>query len=486
MKPALHFRPRVARVPGDPLLAEILGALLGGAAPVIERPVLLDSAAGEPRRFSLLGFDPVVALAGPSVADLGALRASCARLEPRAGGDPLPAEIPFAGGFLGALAYELGGAGEGLVLPPEPWGLPAVVGGLYTDFFARDELRGRTWLVLGDEPGDDRPPAFARRGALLARLAEPAVAAGPVRALGPLARRVSSAAHQARIARVQAQIAAGEIYQANVAHRLTCEVEGRPFDLYRRLRVTNPAPYMGYAEFPGGALLSSSPELLLELGPDPGEAGRGARVARTRPIKGTAARARDALADERAAAELCASAKERAELAMSVDLERNDLGRTARAGSVRVEEFPALRTYAAVHHLTADVVAEPRPECDAWDVLAALFPGGSVTGAPKLASMAAIAELEGEGRGFFCGSLGFVDTRGAARFNVLIRSVQWRPSPARAAARSPQAIGEVSFRVGGGITFASDPRAEDRETLAKAAALVAAFDGRASAAEERP
>jgi len=168
----------------------------------------------------------------------------------------------------------------------------------------------------------------------------------------------------------------------------------------------------------------------------------------------------------RAALALLGSEKDLAELAMIVDLERNDLGRCARPGGVRVEVFPRLETFATVHHLVADVAADVRPGVDAFDLLAALFPGGSITGAPKLASMDAIAELEGEGRGFFTGSLGFVDTRGHAAWNILIRTLVWRP-------RSRD--GEVSFHVGGGITWSSDAAAEERETMIKGAGLLHAL-----------
>lgn len=164
---------------------------------------------------------------------------------------------------------------------------------------------------------------------------------------------------------------------------------------------------------------------------------------------------------------------------MIVDLERNDLGRVARAGGVWVEGFPHLESYARVHHLMADVVAEVSSGVDACAVLAALFPGGSITGAPKLRAMEVIAELEGEGRGFYCGALGFVDLRGRAAFNILIRTLLWRPHALSKAsgAGSSAWTGELAFRVGGGITWASDPAAEDRETLAKAAGIVDALAG---------
>ena len=283
-----------------------------------------------------------------------------------------------------------------------------------------------------------------------------------MRPSGPLVRRTSREVHAARIERARQAIGAGDYYQANLAHRFTRRMEGDPVDLYRVLRARNPAPYAGYLAHEQGSILSSSPELLLEF--DGGEFD--GRRARTRPIKGTIARGADAAGDARAVEVLLASAKDRAELAMIVDLERNDLGRACAPGSVRVEGFPRVETFASVHHLVADVVGTPAPGKDALDLLAALFPGGSITGAPKLAAMRAIADLEGEGRGFFTGSLGFVDVSGRAAWNVLIRTMVWRPDP-----------GEVSFHVGGGITWSSEPEAEDDETLAKAAGMAAALEG---------
>jgi len=449
----LHLRPRVFDLGGAPDVGELLGALRGARG-----LAALDSAGGSPASWSWVLFDPIVITRGARARprELADLRGLVARLEPR-GGERPPG--PFAGGFVGALAYDLGVAGERQRLPRDPHS-PPIAGGLYVDFVVIEHRARRAWLVLGEEPGDGRPPVRVRRDRFLGRLGAPP-RAPLVRPLGPLVRHVSGAAFRERIERARARIAQGEIYQANLAHRFSRTVAGEPVDLYRRLRRVNPAPYMGYlACGRRTALLSASPELLLEL-----EGGS----ARTRPIKGTAGRdpdpARDALARRR----LLESAKDRAELAMIVDLERNDLGRIARPGSVRVEGFPRLESYAAVHHLTADVVAEPRAGTDAVDVLAALFPGGSISGAPKLRSMDVIAELEGEGRGFFCGAMGFLDVLGRARFNVLIRTLVWR-------ATRP-GVGEVGFHVGAGITWSSDAAAEERETLYKGAALAAALSG---------
>ena len=457
-----RFRPRVFPLSRPPDAGALLAALRGRRG-----LVALDSAAGWPRRFSLAAFDP---LPVPAPARLSDLRALVARLRP-AGGERPPG--PFAGGFLGALSYDLGVAGEALALPRDPWGAPPIAGGLYTDFVVVEHARRRAHLVLGDEPGDGRPPLAARRDELAALLAPATKAGGDggngadgargFEALGPLERRVPPAAYRACIEELRARIARGDLYQANLAHPFECRTRGDPLDLYLRLRRANPAPYMGFLRWEGGALLSASPELLLEL--EPGRA-------RTRPIKGTAPRADDPRRDRALAAALLASEKDLAELAMIVDLERNDLGRVAVPGSVRVEGLATLRSYAGVHHLTADVTAVPAPGVDAVRVLASLFPGGSITGAPKLASMCAIAELEREGRGFFSGSLGFIDTRGRARFNILIRTLVWRPRPsAGGGAGAASAEGEVRYHVGGGITWSSSAAAEDEETLLKGARL---------------
>ncbi|HVS20135.1 MAG TPA: anthranilate synthase component I family protein [Planctomycetota bacterium] len=447
MGPAFRLRPSVLELESAPDVPSLLAAL-GDRAGV----VALDSAAGEPCRTSLVAFDPLAVPDG--VRSLDDLRAFCARLEPD-GGDEVPG--PFAGGFVGALSYDLGAAGERpQAVAPEPFGQPPVVGGLYCDFVVRDERARRAWLVLGEDPGDARAAVAERAASLRAALARPR-ARGALRA-SDLARHVTPAEHVRRVERVRADIARGDVYQVNLAHRLSARLSGSPLDLYLRLREVNAAPYMGWCRFAQGALASASPELLLEYD---------GHTARTRPIKGTRPRDADPERDACLGRELLESAKDRAELAMIVDLERNDLGRVAERGGVWVEDWPRLASYARVHHLLADVVARPRAGVDAIDLLAALFPGGSVTGAPKLAAMRVIAELEGHGRGFFCGALGCLDVRGRALFNLLIRTHLWRPSG--------PGEGEVGFQVGGGITWSSDALAEERETLDKAAGLLAAL-----------
>jgi len=463
MPPPFRFQPRVEPLGGEP------GALDLAALAARLPPGPLVFLAEWPGLGSLLAFAPLPARLPRS---LSGLRALAARLVP-AGGDPVPGA--FHGGFLGALAYELGAAAEpGLRLPGDPWGLPPVAGGLFTDFLVRPEGAHETFLVLGEDPGDGRPSVVTRARALRAALAVPARETGCVPD-GPLRRLGTPAEHAARIVRAREWIAAGEIYQANLSFRLERDLVGDPFALHRRLVGLHPAPYAGFLRQRGLALLSASPELLLEHGHD----AEGAR-ARTRPIKGTAPRHAEPERDRTAARALLASAKDLAELAMIVDLERNDLGRVARPGSVRVEEFPRLARYASVHHLSADVLARPRPGVDAWSVLAALFPGGSVTGAPKLRSMEAIRDLEGEWRGFAYGSLVAADLRGELRASLLIRTLIWRP---RAGRRDG---GCVTFRVGGGITWGSDPAAEEAEAQAKGVLLARALEPEGAGSEWRP
>jgi para-aminobenzoate synthetase component 1 len=420
--------------------------------------VALDSATRAPGSWSIVAFDPLAEQ--PVPASIAGLRRALTGRH-AGGGAAIPG--PFHGGFVGALAYDLGVAGED-ELPDDPWRSPRVVGGTYGDFIVRDEAAERAWLVLDER--DERAPLADRRAEIEALIAAPCADATTPRPLGPLARETSPAEHMRRIEDLRERIAAGDLYQANLAHRFERRIAGHPVDLYARLRRVNPAPFMAYLAwdertasradgFPRGALLSASPELFFEFD---------GRVARTRPIKGTAHRSPDPRVDREIAARLVASAKDRAELAMIVDLERNDLGRVARVGTVQVDAFPRLETYAAVHHLTADVTAEIEPGRDAVDILEALFPGGSISGAPKTAALRQIARLEGAGRGFFTGALGFIDVRGRAAWNILIRTLVWRPCGGGA--------GDVSFHVGGGITWSSVAADEERETLAKAEKLI--------------
>ena len=432
------------------------------------RPVLLHSSGGAPARFSWLAWSPRLRVEwrgerGAVWQRFAALLAELAREPaPALHGAPLPG--PLTGGFLGALSYDLHAPGAALDIPadlPPDDAAPLIVGGVYDRLLVWDHAAGTCTLVLPADVASEEAPRVRRA---LANASTPEPPPAGLR----FTRETPAAAHRDGVTAVQAAILEGELYQANLSHRLRGALDARawpPAAAYAALAAANPVPYAGFLEWSGGALLSASPELLVECDARP--AAGAERRARTRPIKGTAPRGATPAEDARLAAALLASAKDAAELAMIVDLERNDLGRVAafradRAPTVRVPAARRLEPYASVQHLVADVECDLRPGCSEAELLAAVFPGGSITGAPKLRSMELIAALEGRARSFFTGSLGFVDRGGALAFNILIRTLIWNTR-----------TGAASLRVGGGVTWASVPADEDAETLHKAASLLA-------------
>jgi anthranilate/para-aminobenzoate synthase component I len=252
------------------------------------------------------------------------------------------------------------------------------------------------------------------------------------------------------VSRVKDHIARGDIYQANLTQRLEAPWRGDPIALYRALAAATPAPRSAFLEAGGMALASVSPEVFIDVDRD----GR----ASTWPIKGTRARRTEPEADRAAAAELLASEKDRAELTMIVDLERNDLGRIARPGSVRVGPLPELRSYPAVHHLVARVDARLREGVGLAGLVAAAFPGGSITGAPKIRAMEILREVEPAARGLYTGSLFWLDDDGSTASSILIRSIV-------------VISGQVRIGGGGGVVADSDPESEWMEANAKVRAL---------------
>ena len=256
------------------------------------------------------------------------------------------------------------------------------------------------------------------------------------------------------VRRVKGHIARGDVYQANLTQRFEAPFDADPWDLYGAIAKANPAPRSAYLEVPGLALASASPEMFVDVVAD--------GAAETRPIKGTRPRGATPGDDERAAAELLASAKDRAELVMIVDVLRNDLGRIARIGSVAVPELLALRSYAAVHHLVARVVAALRPAVTPSELVSAVFPGGSITGAPKERAIQILSEIEPCPRGFYTGSLFWFDDDGGMASSILIRS-------------AIVTAGRVHIGAGGGVVADSEPEAEWSEANAKARALTRAL-----------
>jgi para-aminobenzoate synthetase component 1 len=274
---------------------------------------------------------------------------------------------------------------------------------------------------------------------------------------------LDQSAFESRVERVRQLIARGDIYQANLTRRLETPFDGDPWPLYRRLRTGDPALFAAFLDLGADttgrprAILSASPEPFLSVDADGNVA--------TDPIKGTRPRGRTRAEDRCLAAELLASAKDRAENVMIVDVLRNDLGRVCRPGSVRVPRLLRLERTATVQHLVTTVTGRLRQGCDPFDLLRAAFPGGSITGAPKIRAMEILEELEPVRRGPYTGALGWIGPDGAMATSILIRTFV--------------ADGRrLTLHVGGGITWQSDPAAEWAETVAKAAGPLGAIGGR--------
>ena len=434
---------------------------------------LLESARpGRAGRWSFLVAEPVAVLEGsaPGVDPFAEARAALARLD----ATPLPPGAPpFAGGLVGHLGYDLGRRLERLpVRAVDDQGLPDLRLGLHPWAISWDGRDGRAWLagraVDGDLAGLERALAGVRARA------ETAVRV-PLRgepAFPRLAFRseVDRATWTARVEAVRAAIAAGELYQANLTRRLVVPFDGEPWSVFRRLRAGEPAAFTAFLDLgrasPGAsrrAVVSASPEPFLALD-------AGGRV-RTDPIKGTRPRGRTRPEDRALAAELLASGKDRAENTMIVDVLRNDLGRVCRPGSVRVPRLWRLERTPSVQHLVSTVTGRLAPGRDAFDLLAATFPGGSITGAPKIRAMELIESLEQVRRGPYCGAALWIDAGGAMGSSILIRTFV--------------ADGRrLTLHVGGGITWRSDPAAEWEETRTKARGPLRAIGASVEGEEE--
>ncbi len=424
-------------------------------------PVLLDSAAEGPlARFSMLVAAPRATLWRDSAGVLGADGLTTGaggfldNLERwyRAESRPMPsARLPFLGGWIVYAGYELAAEIESsLRLPRARTPLSAFA--LRVEVLAVHDLATGEVFAVAEDSGNP----------LLAQLVADLRSAGeqPTSTSAPLPRAtLREELPEKYLARTRAaldHIAAGDVYQANLSRpwHLTLSEPADPARVYAALRGANPAPFAASAQFSGMTILSSSPERLLRIS---------GREISTRPIAGTRPRLGSPEADRRAIAELVAHPKERAEHIMLIDLERNDLGRVCEAGSVRVDEYMVTETYAHVHHIVSNVRGTLRAACSPIDALRALFPGGTITGCPKVRCMQIIASLEGEGRGAYTGSLGWIGVNGDADFNILIRTMT-------------MAGQEVELRAGAGIVADSEPERELEETRAKARGMLRAFE----------
>jgi para-aminobenzoate synthetase component I len=382
--------------------------------------------------------------------------------------EPDPALPPFQGGLVGFIGYDLAPQLERLPRrSPRDSRMPDIRMALYDTVIAADLDAGRVHVLAWDLTGEGRP-ATQRRCLEWSVTVETAVRKpSPIarESLGssPLVSSFGREPYLAAVRRVLEYIAAGDVYQVNLSQRFSCQGAFDPLDLYLRLHETSPAPFAAFLRWGDLAVVSASPEWFYQT--------RGDRIV-TRPIKGTRPRGRTEDEDARLAAELAASPKDRAELTMIVDLERNDLGRVCRYGSVIVRDALRLESFAQVHHLVATVEGRIRPGVGPADVVRAMFPGGSITGAPKIRAMQIIDELEPHRRSLYTGAIGYLGRGGSSAFNIAIRTILVEGDRA-------------SYQVGGGIVADSDPEAEYEETLAKGRAMRAVLEGQGGSSRSR-
>ncbi len=361
-----------------------------------------------------------------------------------------PSEVPFHGGWFLYFGYELARQIEPAAAAVAPAnGLPVALAQRFPAAVVRDHVRHVTWLVCEEAQAD----------ALLPLLEADVQVAGDLPAAAPLELAVleedDAERFLAAVARAQDYIRAGDVFQVNLSRgwraRLRAPVDASA--LYRRLRAANPAPFAGLMTWLGQAILSSSPERLVRI--------RGRQIS-TRPIAGTYPRGADAQEDAALSRALLDHPKERAEHVMLIDLERNDLGRVCQPGSVRVSELMAVESYRYVHHIVSEVQGELAPVTPG-EVIRALFPGGTITGCPKVRCMQIIAELERAPRGAYTGSMGYLNRDGSLDLNILIRTLSLRGPT------------ELSLRAGAGIVADSVAARELEETRAKARGLLRAL-----------
>ncbi len=477
-----HALREIAPAP-DPLA--LFARLRGGAA-----PWLLESTLADPRlgRFHFLGADPwcIARVRGrrlllelrraPDGSAAGEVRsfegdpfAWLRALLPRAPGPPRDEAppVPFVGGLVGWLGYELAEHCDGVALHGrDDLGLPDALLLGVDRCVAIERATGRVFLSalgMGDDHASARPRAQAGLDALERALeslpvGEPADTRAshcPARASAARAPDLDTGAYAKAVDAILEEIAAGNVYQACFTQRIERAFGGDPVAFYRALRRINPAPFAASLELPEVAVIGSSPERFLSVS-------RTGKV-ESRPIKGTRPRGATPEEDARLRAELQASPKERAENLMIVDLVRNDLGRVCALGSVRVPELYAVEAYASVFQLVSTVRGQLAPGRDAFDAVRACFPPGSMTGAPKLAAMRLLDRLETWRRGIYAGALGYFDLRGGADLCVVIRSAFLRD-------------GRVLLHAGGGVVADSRPFAEHAEAEEKLAPLLRALD----------
>lgn len=358
-------------------------------------------------------------------------------------------ELPFVGGWYVYLSYEIAAEVEpGLNLPADTSGLPVALATRFHTAIIIDHETELAYVV--SETGIDhqsRLQAILQDSELTQPVKMPQVNAS--------FNEEPAETHLKNLEKIHKYIVDGDIFQANLSRlwqvQLTDEISDS--ELYLLLKLNNPSPFSCVSTLPGGSIVSSSPERLVSM--------KGTRID-TRPIAGTRPRATDEDADQLLSDELIAHPKERAEHIMLLDLERNDLGRVCEPGSIKVDELMTIESYQHVHHIVSNVTGKRRADITPIDVIKAVFPGGTITGCPKVRCMEILSELEQTGRGAYTGSVGYINRNGDMDMNILIRTLV-------------QTGQKVSFRAGGGIVVDSQPEHELAETRAKAKGMINAL-----------
>ncbi len=427
---------------------------------------MLESARpGRNARWTYLTADPVAVLESPAAGPdpFAVARRLLARLDAT---PVVPADAPrFLGGLVGYLGYDLAHVLERLpMIAPDDQGLPPMRLALHDWVVAWDRRTGHAWLAGRALDGDGR--RLARRlDDVHARLTTPIPSHQAPRADGRPGFRssLSRLEYEAGVERIREHIALGDIYQANLTRRLEMSWAGDPWERYRQVRTGDPSLFSAYLDL-GPSPETGRPRGLLSASPEPFLSVDQEGMVASDPIKGTRPRGRDRAEDRALARELLTSAKDRAENVMIVDVLRNDLGRVCEPGTVRVPRLCRLERTATVQHLVSTVTGQLAADHDAFDLLVASFPGGSITGAPKIRAMEILEGLEPVRRGPYTGALGWIGPDGAMQTSILIRTFV--------------ADGRrLTLHVGGGITWGSDPAAEWEETVAKARGPLGAIGG---------
>ncbi|MBM7614941.1 aminodeoxychorismate synthase component I [Alkaliphilus hydrothermalis] len=366
-------------------------------------------------------------------------------------------EFPFVGGLVGYLSYDMCHHIEKLPRTAvDDVEIPDCFFGLYDGIIIVDHIHNRTYIAsLGIKA--EAKEVVEEIAKMIGVAEEKGVEINLTnKQQVELKANFTREDYIKTVNRVRDYIKSGDIYQANLTQRFQCEIEETPFELYGKLRSINPAPFASFIDFGEGHIVSSSPERFIQIRND---------IIETRPIKGTRPRGKTPEEDQFNRNELLNSEKDQAELLMIVDLERNDLGKVSKNGTVKVTELFHLEEYPTVYHLVSTVQGEIKEEYDVIDCIKATFPGGSITGAPKIRAMEIIDELEPTQRNIYTGSIGYIGLNGDVDLNIVIRTIVCKDNKAY-------------FQVGGGIVWDSDAEMEYEETLHKGSALMKALNSK--------